>query len=159
MKEEIKNLIAAARSAYPDMRTVQRLCEELEKSAQFNEDTLAIKIGLAEENQRLRAEKEELHRESSLRQRTIDQMKASGYPITASQNLLEQLLAQTEKLLNPAQVVNPQIPPMSPECFRQNAAMAALNGLLTNPQQGGSTTDIAKYAAKYADALVKELAK
>lgn len=143
MKDDIKNLIAAARSAYPDMKTVQRLCDELEKSAQFNEDTLKIKIGLAEENQRLRQE--------------LELKSASGYPVNASQNLIEQLIEQTQKLLNPPQV---GIPPMSPECFRQHAVLSALNGLLAGD---GYRTYGEKRGARIAvdlvDALVKELAK
>lgn len=82
---------------------------------------------------------------------------ASGYPVNASQNLIEQLIEQTQKLLNPPQV---GIPPMSPECFRQHAALAALNGFMAEDGYRSHGEIIAaRMAVKYADALVKELAK
>lgn len=139
MKDDIKNLIAAARGAYPNMHTVQRLCDELEKSAQFNEDTLAIKIGLHEENERLRAEKEELYRESALRQRTIDQMITSGYPVVASIGMTG-------------------IPPMSPECFRQHAVLAVVSGMLASGRWD-NPKDLVSDAIVSVDHLTRELAK
>nr|DAM52170.1 MAG TPA: hypothetical protein [Caudoviricetes sp.] len=121
------------------MHTVQRLCDELEKSAQFNEDTLAIKIGLHEENERLRAEKEELYRESALRQRTIDQMKASGYPVSASMGMTG-------------------IAPMSPELFRQHALLAAMDGMLASGRYDNAP-DLIADTVSTVELLVKELAK
>lgn len=166
MKDDIKNLIAAARGAYPNTHIVQRLCDELEKSAQFNEDTLDIKIKLqegnkrlTEENQRLITEKDQLEAIvdgvltaagedwqdvddlpnviSKLRQ-DLELKSASGYPVSASVGMTG-------------------IPPMSPELFRQHAALAAMSGLLSDGAYLAS--ELASDAVTYADALVQELAK
>lgn len=183
MKDDIKSLIDAARSAYPNMKTVQRLCDELEKSAQFNDDTLAIKIKLqegnkclTEENQRLIADKDNLEaivegvltaagedwQDVDELPNTIAKMRhelelksASGYPVNASQHLIEQLIEQTQKLLNPPQA---GIPPMSPECFRQHAVLAALNGMIASGKWNDLNETVLD-AVITADAMVKELAK
>lgn len=84
MKDDIKNLIKGIRMLHND-QAISMLCDELENSIQFNEDTLKIKIGLAEENQRLRKE--------------LELKSASGYPVTTSQNMLKsELLQRAEKL-------------------------------------------------------------
>lgn len=179
MKDDIKNLIAAARSAYPNMKTVQRLCDELEKSAQFNDDTLAIKISLAEENQRLQAKEEELGTICAESYQVVGALAvAAGVfnelpVIKALDNLSAQVLVHTDvlpfsldytaikKAANypiAASMGMTGIPPMSPECFRQHAILSAMNGMLAsgcwdNPK------DLVSDALVSVNHLTRELAK
>lgn len=179
MKDDIKNLIAAARSAYPDMKTVQRLCDELEKSAQFNDDTLAIKIGLHEDNKRLTARVEELETVCAESYQVVGALADMGgvfneLPvIKALDNLSAQKLVHTDVLpfsLDDAVVKQAAnypiaasmgmtgVPPMSPECFRQHAILSAMNGMLAsgcwdNPK------DLVSDALVSVDHLTRELAK
>lgn len=132
---------------------VHQLILEVERLRQITKDTLAIKRKLAEDNQSLRAEKDELYRESALRQRTIDQMKTSGIAVNNNQQVLEQMIADLRDLANPQ---NPTVPPLSTACLRQHAAMSALNGLLAD---GTATGAAPKMAVRLADDLVKELSK
>lgn len=179
MKDDIKNLIAAARGAYPDMKIVQLLCDELEKSAQFNEDTLKIKIGLAEENQRLQAKEEELGTICAESYQVVGALAvAAGVfnelpVIKALDNLSAQVLVHTDvlpfsldytaikKAANypvAASMGMTGIPPMSPECFRQHAVLAVVSGMLAsgcwdNPKDLVSDTLVA------VNHLTRELAK
>ncbi|WP_439954879.1 hypothetical protein [Klebsiella pneumoniae] len=183
MKDDIKNLIAAARSAYPDMKTVQRLCDELEKSAQFNDDTLAIKIGLQEDNRRLMARVKELGTVCAESYQVVGALANVGgvfneLPvIKALDNLSAQKLVHTDvlpfslpfsldytaikKAANypvAASMGMTGIPPMSPECFRQHAILSAMNGMLAsgcwdNPK------DLVSDALVSVNHLTRELAK
>lgn len=132
---------------------VHQLILEVERLRQNNEDTLAIKLKLAEENQSLRAEKEELYRESAMRKRTIEQMKTAGIFGSDNQQVLEKMIAEMRGLANPQ---NPTVPPLSTACLRQHAAMSALNGLLAD---GTATSAAPKMAVNLADSLIKELDK
>lgn len=154
MTTDIKSLIKKARGLYPSHSIVTLICNELEKQLDINEKNLSIKLNLNEENQRLRAENEELHRQSSLRQRTIEQMRAAE-PAIPNQQMLEKMIADLQGITNPQ---NPTVPPLSTACLRQHASMSALNGLLA---AGSLTTprEMAKQVVIYADALVQELAK
>lgn len=154
MTTDIKSFIKEAREHYPSNSIVTLICDELEKQLDINEQNLSIKQNLADENQRLRAENEELHRQSSLRQRTIEQMRAAE-PVIPNQQMLEKMIEDLRGLANPQ---NPTVPPLSSACLRQHASMSALNGLLA---AGSLTTprEMAKQVVIYADALVQELAK
>lgn len=154
MTTDIKSFIKEAREHYPSNSIVTLICDELDKQLDINEQNLSIKQNLADENQRLRAENEELHRQSSLRQRTIEQMRAAE-PVGPNQQMLEQMIEDLRGLANPQ---NPTVPPLSSACLRQHASMSALNGLLA---AGSLTTprEMAKQVVIYADALVQELAK
>lgn len=154
MTTDIKSFIKEAREHYPSNSIVTLICDELDKQLDINEQNLSIKQNLADENQRLRAENEELHRQSSLRQRTIEQMRAAE-PVGPNQQMLEQMIEDLRGLANPQ---NPTVPPLSSACLRQHASMSALNGLLA---AGALTTprEMAKQVVIYADALVQELAK
>lgn len=131
---------------------VHQLILEVERLRQNNKDTLAVKLQLNEENKRLVHENEELHRQSSLRQRTIEQMRAAE-PVGQNQQMLEQMIADLRGLANPQ---NPTVPPLSTACLRQHAAMSALNGLLAD---GKSTSAAPTMAVRLADSLIKELEK
>ena len=179
MKDEIKNLIAAARSAYPDMKTVQRLCDELEKSAQFNDDTLKIKIGLAEENQRLRSKEEELGTICAESYQVVGALAvAAGVfnelpVIKALDNLSAQVLVHTDVLpfsLDDTAIEQAAkypvatsmgmtgIPPMSPECFRQHAVLTVANGMLASGRWDNAN-ELVSDALDSVNHLIRELAK
>lgn len=154
MTTDIKSFIKEAREHYPSNSIVTLICDELEKQLDINEKNLSIKLNLNEENQRLRAENEELHRQSSLRQRTIEQMRAAE-PVGPNQQMLEQMIADLRGIANPQ---NPTVPPLSPACLRQHGAMSALNGMLASGVRY-NTEKMASDVVRLADALVKELAK
>lgn len=108
MKDDIKNLIKGVRTLHND-QAISMLCDELEKSIQFNEDTLAVKIKLHEDNQSLKATIDGMHETLNgvleaagedwqdvddlpnvikrMRQE-LELKSASGYPVTTSQNML-----------------------------------------------------------------------
>ena len=140
---------------------------------EINDANLTIKLNLVEENQRLRTSNE--HLEATLNAvieaagedwQDVDNLpnvvKAmadlaqhrQAEPASRQQQLLEQMIADLQKLANPQ---NPTIPPMSPEMFRQHAALAAMTGILSDGSYLAS--ELASDAVTYADALVKELAK
>lgn len=135
------------------MANLVRDLEHLEKLKQLWPENHLIHQ-LVVENQRLRQNNEELHRQSSLRQRTIEQMRAAE-PVIPNQQMLEKMIEDLRGLANPQ---NPTVPPLSSACLRQHASMSALNGLLA---AGSLTTprEMAKQVVIYADALVQELAK
>lgn len=167
--------LAKTKTIWPENHFIHQLIVENERLRQNNEDTLAIKLKLNEENQRLRTSVE--HLEAMLNAvieaagedwQDVDNLpnvvkamadlakNRQAAPASQQQQLLEQMIADLQKLANPQ---NPTIPPMSPECVRQHAAMSALNGLLAYGKSHGSAADYADYAVTYADALVQELAK
>lgn len=161
---------------WPENHFIHQLIVENERLRQNNEDTLAIKVGLHEDNQRLRASNE--HLEATLNAvieaagedwQDVDNLpnvvKAmadivthqTAAPASPQQQLLEQMIADLRQLANPQ---NPTIPPMSPECFRQHAALTALNGVLAARSMWGGTIDeVVSNAVIAADALVQEMAK
>lgn len=119
MKDDIKNLIKGVRTLHND-QAISMLCDELEKSIQFNEDTLAVKIKLHEDNQSLQATIDGMHETLNgvleaagedwqdvddlpnvikrMRQE-LELKSASGYPVTTSRNMLKSdLLQRAEKL-------------------------------------------------------------
>lgn len=174
MTTDIKTYIAEARSFYPTNSLVALVCDALEKQLDINEQTLSIKLKLNEENQRLRTQNE--HLEATLNAvleaagedwQDVDNLpnvvKAmadivqhrQAAPASQQQQLLEQMIADLQKLANPQ---NPTIPPMSPEMFRQQAVLAAMNGMLA-AGESILAPEIASDAVIYADALVQELAK
>ncbi|WP_288078565.1 hypothetical protein [Pseudomonas sp.] len=159
MKDDIKNLIKGVRTLHND-QAISMLCDELENSIQFNEDTLKIKIGLAEENQRLRTANE--HLESMVgscleaagedwqdvddlpnvikrMRQELELKSASGYPVASSMGMVG-------------------IPPMSPECFRQNAVLAVVNGMLASGRWDNAN-ELVSDALDSVDHLIRELAK
>lgn len=175
MTTDIKTHIAAARSTYPKSSCVTAICDALALALNNQELNLTIKQNLQDENKRLRTSNE--HLEATLNAvieaagedwQDVDNLpnvvKAmadlaqhrQAVPASQNQQLLEQMIADLQKLANPQ---NPTIPPMSPECLRQHAAMSALNGILAQGKAHGSAADYADYAVVYADALVQELAK
>lgn len=153
MTTDIKSFIKEARELYPSNSIVTLICDELEKQLDINEQNLTIKQNLHEENQRLRAEKEELYRESAMRKRTIEQMKTAGIFGSDNQQVLEKMIAEMRGLANPQ---NPTVPPLSTACLRQHAAISALNGLLADGTNTGAAPTM---AVRLADSLVKELEK
>lgn len=171
MKEDIKKLINGVRTLHND-QAIRMLCDELEKQLEINEANLTIKQNLADENQRLRATIDGMHKTLNgvleaagedwqdvddlpnvvkAMADIVEQRQAA--PVSHNQQLLEQMIADVRKLSNPQ---NPAIPPMSPECLRQHAAMSALNGFLAD---GGDTGVAPAMAVRLADALLQELAK
>lgn len=175
MENNTKKLITKARSAFPDSALVIGLCDALANSLDINEQTLDIKLKLNEENQRLRTSV--AHLEGTLNAvleaagedwqdvdnlpNVVKAMAAivqhrQAAPASQQQQLLEQMIADLQKLANPQ---NPVVPPMSVEMFRQHAALTALNGLLAGKGWTGDHSEIASEAVIAADALVQELAK
>lgn len=156
--EQMANLVRdpehleKCRAVWRENTFVHQLILEVERLRQNNKDTLAVKLQLNEENKRLVHENEELHRQSSLRQRTIEQMRAAE-PVSPNQQMLEQMIADLRGLANPQ---NPTVPPLSTACLRQHAAMSALNGLLAD---GTATSAAPTMAVRLADSLIKELEK
>lgn len=156
--EQMANLVSdpahleKCKAVWRENTFVHQLILEVERLRQNTDDNIAIKLNLAEEIKRLRDENEELHRQSSLRQRTIEQMRAAE-PASPNQQLLEQMIADLQGLANPQ---NPTVPPLSTACLRQHAAMSALNGLLADGTDTGAAPTM---AVRLADSLIKELAK
>jgi hypothetical protein len=161
---------------WPENHFIHQLIVENERLRQNNEDTLAVKLKLHEENQSLRTSNE--HLEATLNAvieaagedwQDVDNLpnvvkamadivtNRQAAPASQQQQLLEQMIVDLRTLANPQ---NPTVPPMSPECFRQHAALTALNGVLAARSQWGSTIDeVVTNAVIAADALVQELAK
>lgn len=185
MKEEIKALIAEARQPrFPNNEIVQRLCDALQKSARFNDDTLQIKLGLAEENQRLRSRNEELETICAESYQVVGILADAAGVFETSEsvsgaldNLSQAKLVHTDVLpfeleeksdsLDTQKTVSypiaasigmTGIPPMSPECFRQHAILSAMNGMLA-AGRWDDVTELVADAVIAADALVNELAK
>lgn len=165
--------LSKTKLVWPENHFIHQLIVENERLRQNNEDTLAIKLKLHEENQRLQASNE--HLEATLNAvieaagedwQDVDDLPnvvkamadaARSAPASQNQQLLEQMIADLRQLANPQ---NPTIPPMSPECFRQHAALTALNGVLAARSMWGGTIDeVVSNAVIAADALMQELAK
>ncbi len=134
--ENTKKLIIKARLDHPEDAIVNALCDALLVAL---DDRLKLNEDL-----------------KNLRQ-NLEIKDAAAYPVSTAQQMFETLIEETRKLTNP----NPAgIPAMSPECFRQHVAIAALNGLLTTKSQFfDSIDDVVSNAVIVADTLVKELAK
>lgn len=154
MKDEIIKAIAAARMAHPKSSAVKSVCDTLEDQLEINEANLTIKKNLANSL-------DQEQQKSALLQREIDRLRLAPPETTNSfaQQRLQALVTELQQPLQELNTLNEGVPPLSPECLRQHAAIGALQGLLTNPEQGGTKSDIARYAVNYADALVQELAK
>lgn len=76
-------------------------------------------------------------------------------PASQRQQDLQSLVSELQKPLQELKELNEGIPPMSPECFRQHAAIAALQGLLAN--DFGTIHSAPGVAVEYADALVQKM--
>lgn len=99
MKDDIRNLIAAARSTYPDMKTVQRLCDELEESASSNEHLEAMLNAVIEAAGEDWQDVDDLPNVIKRMRQELELKSASGYPVTTSKNMLKsELLQRAEKL-------------------------------------------------------------
>lgn len=174
--ENRKKLIEAARSAYPDSLIVQSLCDALAIALNNNEANFVIKQNMASENKRLQATIDSMHETLNavieaagedwqdvdnlpnvIRAMADLAKHRQAPPVSQQQQLLEQMITGLHKLSNPQ---NPTIPPMSPDCFRQHAAIAALNGVLAMPNKTTTSAQkLAKDAVMTADFLVQELAQ
>lgn len=76
---------------------------------------------------------------------TLDEHDSWGNPIELKPEEVELIQEQTEDEHR--------------QDVRERAAIAALNGLLSNPSNDGSFEDFAKVAVSCADALIEELKK
>lgn len=152
MNTNIRIIISNAREAYQNSSIVILLCDTLEKHLEIDEANLVIKQNLSDS---LKQEQER----SALLQREVDRLRLALPDTTNSfaQQRLQTLVSELQQPLRELKELNEGVPPLSRECLRQHAAIGALNGILAHGRM--SPEDVAKYAVRHADALVKELAK